>query len=298
MFEAYFGKYLEDQGIITNEQYQEVVVASQNSKVKLGLLAVAEGFMTEEEADEINDAQHRLDKRFGDIAISRGYLTDSQVEYLLKKQGDSYLLFVQAMVERNILSLDEIQEYVKEYKKAKKLSDLDVDAIKSGDVDKIIPVLLRECSISPVIKDYIALSARNIGRFINRQFRIDKVEVVDAVSAPYVAAQVLDGDYKIFTGFFGEGEAMKLIAEAYAMEEFEAIDLDVVDAVCEFLNCNNGLFATKLSNEYVDVDMMPPILKDTPTTIKDDYNIVRVSIYIIDQHIDLVICRESRWIME
>ncbi len=298
MFEAYFGKYLEDQGIITNEQYQEVVVASQNSKVKLGLLAVAEGFMTEEEADEINDAQHRLDKRFGDIAISRGYLTDSQVEYLLKKQGDSYLLFVQAMVERNILSLDEIQEYVKEYKKAKKLSDLDVDAIKSGDVDKIIPVLLRECSISPVIKDYIALSARNIGRFINRQFRIDKVEVVDAVSAPYVAAQVLDGDYKIFTGFFGEGEAMKLIAEAYAMEEFEAIDLDVVDAVCEFLNCNNGLFATKLSNEYVDVDMMPPILKDTPTTIKDDSNIVRVSIYIIDQHIDLVICRESRWIME
>ena len=168
MFEAYFGKYLEDQGIITKEQYQEVVVASQNSRVKLGLLAVAEGFMTEDEAEEVNDAQHRLDKRFGDIAVSRGYLTDSQVEFLLKKQGDSYLLFLQAMVERNILTLDEIQEHVKAYKKAEKLSDLDVDAIKSGDVDKIIPVLLRDCVISPVIKDYIALSARNIGRFIER----------------------------------------------------------------------------------------------------------------------------------
>ena len=298
MFEAYFGKYLEDQGIITKEQYQEVVVASQNSRVKLGLLAVAEGFMTEEEADEINDAQHRLDKRFGDIAVSRGYLTDSQVEYLLKKQGDSYLLFVQAMVERDILTLDEIQEHVKAYKKAEKLSDLDVDAIKSGDVDKIIPVLLRNCVISPVIKDYIALSARNIGRFIDRQFRIEMVDVVDQVSAPFAAAQVLDGDYKIFTGFFGEGEALKLIAEAYAKEEFEVIDIDVVDAACEFLNCNNGLFATKLSNEYVDVDMLPPILRDAPTCIKDDGNIVKVPIYIRDQHVDLVICRESRWSLE
>ena len=102
----------------------------------------------------------------------------------------------------------------------------------------------------------------------------------------------MDGDYKIFTGFFGEGEALKIIAEAYAKEEFEVIDIDVVDAACEFLNCNNGLFATKLSNEYVDVDMLPPILRDTRTSIRDDCNIVRVPVYIKGQHIDLVICRE------
>ena len=298
MFEAYFGKYLEDQGVITKEQYQEVVVASQSAKVKLGLLAVAEGFMTEEEADEVNDAQHKLDKRFGDIAVNRGYLTDSQVEMLLKKQGDSYLLFVQAMVERNILTLDQIRDYVKEYKKAEKLSDHDVEAIKSGDVDKIIPVLLRNCTISPVIKDYIALTARNIGRFIDRQFRVDSISIVDEASAPFVAAQILDGDYKIFTGFFGEGEALKLIAEAYAKEEFEVIDLDVVDATCEFLNCNNGLFATKLSNEYVDIDMLPPILRDTETSIKDESNIIKVPIYIRDQYIELIICRESRWTLD
>jgi hypothetical protein len=298
MFEAYFGKYLENQGIITKEQYNEVVIASQSSRVKLGLLAVAEGFMTEEEAEEVNDAQHRLDKRFGDIAVSRGYLTESQVEMLLAKQGDSYLLFVQAMVERNILTLEEIQEHVKAYKTAQNLSDLDVDAIKSGDVDKIIPVLLRDCNISPVVKDYIALTARNIARFIDRQFRIEKVKVVNEVSAPFAAAQVLDGDYKIFTGFFGKGEALKLIAEAYAKEEFEVIDIDVVDATCEFLNCNNGLFATKLSNEYVDIDMLPPILKDTPAKVTDVNNVVLVPIYIRDQHVDLVICRESKWRLE
>jgi hypothetical protein len=298
MFEAYFGKYLENQGIITKEQYNEVVIASQSSRVKLGLLAVAEGFMTEEEAEEVNDAQHRLDKRFGDIAVSRGYLSESQVEMLLAKQGDSYLLFVQAMVERNILTLEEIQEHVKAYKTAQNLSDLDVDAIKSGDVDKIIPVLLRDCNISPVVKDYIALTARNIARFIDRQFRIEKVKVVDEISAPFAAVQVLDGDYKIFTGFFGEGEALKLIAEAYAKEEFEVIDIDDVDATCEFLNCNNGLFATKLSNEYVDIDMLPPILKDTPAKVTDVNNVVLVPIYIRDQHVDLVICRESKWHLE
>ncbi len=298
MFEAYFGKYLEDRGIITKEQYQEVVVDSQNARVRLGILAVAEGFMTEEEADEVNDAQRRLDKRFGDIAVDRGYLTDSQVEMLLNKQGDSYLLFVQAVVEKNILTLEQIKDYVKEYKAAKKLSDLDVEDLKSGDTDKIIEVILRDCSIAPVIKDYISLTARNIGRFIERQFRIGPVSVVEKVTAPYVAAQVLDGDYRIFTGFFGEGEALKIIAEAYAKEEFDVIDLDVVDATCEFLNCNNGLFATKLSNEYVDIDMLPPILKDSVTVIKDEGNIVKVPIYIKDQCVDLVICREADWELE
>ncbi len=298
MFEAYFGKYLEDRGVITKEQYKEVVVDSQNARVRLGILAVAEGFMTEEEADEVNDAQRRLDKRFGDIAVDRGYLTNSQVEMLLNKQGDSYLLFVQAVVERNILTLDQIKDYVIEYKKAKNLSDLDVEALKSGDTDRIISVLMKDTNIAPVIKDYISLTARNIERFIERQFRIGSVSVVEKVTAPFVAAQVLDGDYRIFTGFFGEGEALKIIAEAYAKEEFDVIDLDVVDAACEFLNCNNGLFATKLSNEYVDIDMLPPILKDTITEIRDNGNIVKVPIYIKDQCVDLVICREADWELE
>ena len=52
MFGVYFGKYLEDVGVLTHEQYMEIVEASRTARVKMGLLAVSEGLMTKEQADE------------------------------------------------------------------------------------------------------------------------------------------------------------------------------------------------------------------------------------------------------
>ena len=61
---------------------------------------------------------------------------------LLKKQGDEYLLFVQALVEKGILSLEQIQKEINAYKKSGRFTALDIEAIKSGDIDKIVPVFV------------------------------------------------------------------------------------------------------------------------------------------------------------
>lgn len=295
MFGVYFGKYLEDKGILTNEQYNAIISDSKNARVKLGLLAVESGYMTSDQADEVNMLQQMQDRRFGDIAVEKGYLTDEQVGSLLKKQGDEYLLFVQALVEKDILTLDGIQKELNAYKKSERFTALDVEAIKSGDIDKIVPVFTKDSDISPMVKDYIALVARNHVRFINSHFRIEKVEKLNEYTGSFVAAQELDGDYRLFTGFCGDGAGIKEIAEAYAKEEFEIVDLDVLDAACEFLNCNNGLYATKLSHEDVALDMLPPIMKDTTTTIRTEGNMYRVPFYIKDKKVDLIICIESKW---
>lgn len=295
MFGVYFGKYLENKGILTNEQYNTILSENKNKRVKMGLLAVEAGLMTTEQADEVNMTQQMQDRRFGDIAVEKGYLTEEQVNTLLKKQGDEYLLFVQALVENDILSLEQIQKEINAYKKAERFTALDIEAIKSSDIDKIVPIFTREDSILPVVKDYIALTARNFVRFIDNQFRIEKVELVNEYATPFMSAQELDGDYKIFTGFGGDGEGIKFIAEAYGKEEFEQVDLDVIDAACEFLNCNNGLYATKLSYEEVNLDMLPPILKDCATTIRSEGNMFKVPFYIQDKKVDLIICVESKW---
>lgn len=295
MFGVYFGKYLVDKGILTNEQYSTIISDSKNAKVKLGLLAVESGFMTVDQADEVNMLQQMQDRRFGDIAVEKGYLTDDQVGTLLKKQGDEYLLFVQALVENNILTLEDIQRELNCYKKSERFTALDLEAIKSGDIDKIVPVFTKNSDVSPMVKDYIALVARNHVRFINTHFRMEKVEKMNEYTASFIAAQELDGDYRLFTGFCGDGDGLKEIAEAYAKEEFDTVDLDVLDAACEFLNCNNGLYATKLSNEDVEVDMLPPIMKDSITTIRTEGNMYRVPFYIKDKKVDLIVCIESKW---
>ncbi len=298
MFGLYFGKYLEDKGILTNEQYNAIINDSKNAKVKLGLLAVESGFMTYVQADEVNMLQQMQDRRFGDIAVEKGYLTEEQVGTLLKKQGDEYLLFVQALVENKILTLEEIQKELNSYKKSERFTALDLEAIKSGDIDKIVPVFTKDSDVSPMVKDYIALVARNNVRFINNHFRMEKVEKVNEYTAAFVSAQELDGDYRLFTGFCGDGAGIKEIAEAFAKEEFDAVDMDVLDAACEFLNCNNGLYATKLSNEDVSLDMLPPIMKDATTTIRTEGNMYRVPFYIKDQKVDLIVCIESKWSLD
>ena len=298
MFGVYFGKYLEGKGILTPEQYDSILSDNKNNKVKMGLLAVESGYMSKAQADEVNMLQQMQDKRFGDIAVEKGYLTDAQVSELLKKQGDEYLLFVQALVEKDILSLEGIQKELNAYKKSGRFTALDIEAIKSGDIDKIAQVFLKNENIVPTVTDYIALTARNMVRFIDRHFRMEKVEKVNEYTASFVPAQELDGDYRFFSGFCGDGQGIKLIAEAFAKEEFEKVDADVLDAACEFLNCNNGLYATKLSNEDVDLDMLPPIMKEEVTTIRSEGNMYRVPFYIQDKQVDLIICIESKWSLD
>lgn len=298
MFGVYFGKYLEGKGILTNEQYNTIISDSRNTKVKMGLLAVEFGFMTVNQAEEVNRLQQMQDRRFGDIAVEKKYLTEEQVESLLKKQGDEYLLFVQALVDNDILSLDNIQKEMNSYKKSERFTALDIEAIKSGDIDNIVPVFTKDTIIPPAVKDYIALTARNMVRFIDNYFRIERVEKLNEYTASFVASQELNGDYRIFSGFCGDGAGLKMIAEAYAKETFDTVDLDVLDANCEFLNCNNGLYATKLSHEEVDLDMLPPVMKDSVSTIHSDGNMFRVPFYIRDKQIDLIVCIESKWSLD
>lgn len=298
MFGVYFGKYLQDKGILTPEQYDEIIRENKNARVKMGLLAVEEGLMTIEQADRVNQMQQQQDRRFGDIAVLEGYLTDAQVEELLKKQGDAYLLFVQALVEKGYMSLADVQKEVNAYKKAERFTALDLDAIKSGDIDQIVQIFTKEQTLTPLVKDYIALTARNLIRFVDNHIRMERVERINECEADYIASQDMCGDYRMFTGFVGDGAGHKVIGEAFAKEAFDTVDEDVLDSVCEFLNCNNGLFASKLSNEDTELDMLPPTMYLEKTTIHSEGNMFRVPFTIGGKTVDFIICIESKWVIE
>lgn len=71
------------------------------------------------------------------------------------------------------------------------------------------------------------------------------------------AMQAMEGDHYLISGFAGCSDSLLAIANPFAGEEFDAVDLDALDAVGEFTNCINGLFASELSKEGVDIDMLP-----------------------------------------
>ncbi len=301
MFGVYFGKYLMEKGILTQEDYKKLYEVTKNSRVKLGLLGVESGLLTQEQADEVNQLQQQQDKRFGDIAVEKGYLTEEDVSDLLDRQGDPYLLYIQALTEGGFLTLEDIQKELVNYRKERHITTFDLEAIKTGDIDRIVPIFLKSDDIPDFVKEYISLTARNFVRFVHRFFRIGHIDMVNIYESERFASQHLSGEYKFYTAFCGDTTGIEELATEFAETSFSVTEtegIDALDAANEFLNVNNGLFSTGLGATGANIVLESPKKRYEKTVIKSNDKMLRVPFFVEDCEIDLIICIGDDWRLE
>ncbi len=277
MFSRVFGEYLISKNYISREIYEEISKNIDSSRVKLGIIAVAEGYMTTQQADEVNRVQAMEDKRFGDIAIEKKYISKEGLEDILSKQGDRYLAFVQNVIERTDITMDQFDKIVDDYKDEYGCTDDEFVAMKSGNVDVILQKTLKVHN--PNLLYITGLVVRNIVRFITTDVVVYKATATRRYETEHFAYQELEGDFNSYLGFAGT-EGLLVVASRYAKEDFDKVDEDSYDSVCEFTNCINGLFASKFSKEGIAVDMLPPLFKDDAviTTGSGDMYVVDISV--------------------
>ena len=258
MFLNVFGRYLVDEGKLTEEQFAVVKESQKQTRVKLGLIAVSEKLIDEKQAEEINRKQAVMDKRFGDIAVELGYLTGDQVSMLLDLQGNAYMVFCQTVTDKEYMTLVEIESALKSFAAVYSMTDDDIEAFKSDDFDKIVPLFIPgdDCNV----KDLICVAVRTLNRLISTDISIKPGKLYESYNASKSACQSLEGDKTVITAFSGDDAGILYIAEKYAMDSFDAVDEDALDSVAEFINIVNGLYATSLSYQRVSVEMMPPNL--------------------------------------
>lgn len=266
MFDQIFGNYLVRAGRISKEQLADVISYESTVRVKLGLIAVSEKLMTKEQADEVNQLQTIMDKRFGDIAVEKGYLTEEEVEQLLKKQGNIYMLFVQTLIDKEYMTLEEIDDALKAYQKEQGFTHSSMDDLVSGDIERTVKLFLPPDT--DLYGKLCGIAVRTLLRIINSNAYVAKAYLVSELSADNFAMQAMEGDHTIISGFAGAENSLLSIAESFAEEKFERVDMDALDSVGEFTNCINGLFASELSLEGIDVDMVPPEFYEKPVVIK------------------------------
>ncbi|MCR4691008.1 MAG: chemotaxis protein CheX [Lachnospiraceae bacterium] len=295
MFDQVFGNYLVNTGYLSEEEFKDVLADKDKARVKLGVIAVTEKLMSSEQADEVNRLQAMMDKRFGDIAIEKGYLTDDQVGRLLKKQGNSYMIFVQTLLDKNLMSLDEVDTMLKHFQSVEGFSDSEMDDLVSGDVDRTIALYLPDSD--ELGTKHCGIAIRTFLRLIDSEAYVSKAHAVSEVKVDNFAFQTLVGNPKIHAGFAGEDKALLNIAGPFGEEDFETVDLDALDAVGEFINCINGMFASDVSNNGIDVDMMPPEFHETPCRISGDKLII-FPIHSKEQTIYFLLSIDSDWKVE
>lgn len=291
MISYLLGNYLVEEGIMTKEQLAHVISEQEKIRVKLGLIAVSEGMLTLDQADTINRLQQTMDKRFGDIAVEKGYLTDAQVGSLLKMQGNAYLTFAQTLVDEGIVTMDKIQLVLRSYQVENGFTNTELEAIKSGEIDKIIPLFLPKGAEE--YEEVVTVALKMIVRCIDRHAYpmcgalTNKADLVKPVS------QVLEGTENWKVCFADAEGGLCRLASGFAKEEFSVVDEDVQDAVGELLNCISGVFATAKSNKGVTLELMPPEMGDDAPVSGTDILIMPFGIG--DTTVNFVVTNKNGW---
>lgn len=256
MVEYIIGNYMAATGRITPEQLERVIQIQDRVRVKLGLAAVAEGLISEEQAEEINRLQAVMDKRFGDIAVEKGYLTAEQLGHLLKVQGNEYLVFIQTLVDEGLVKVEEMDGIIEEFKEANDFTRSEIETIKSGEAERIVPIYLPQEAMK--YQEIIGIAVRMFIRCIDRHAYVEKAAMTRQIAVRDMVTQRMDGDPCIVTGFSDASKGMCALASSFAKEEFKEVDENVLDACGEFLNCINGLYASNLSLRSVSLELCPP----------------------------------------
>lgn len=250
------GTYLLEKGLLTYGQLENLLMQQRKVHVKLGLIAVSEGLMTQNEAEKINKMQTAMDKKFGDIAIEQGYLTEGEVEALLKKQGNAYLKFAQALEDQQLMTVEQLEQCMMDFQTENQMTFSDMEDLKSGDVDRILPLYIPEGQEKYL--DVMGTALRTIIRCADTEIYIEKAYVASGCAGEYGAIQYIDGERRLSCGMVGKGQALLPVAASFGKEEFEEVNEDALDAIGELLNCISGLYASGISRGGVCVDLYPP----------------------------------------
>ena len=266
MVEYILGNYLVGSGKISSEQLEVVVEQLDKIRVKLGLIAVAEGMMTLAQAEEVNRLQSVMDKRFGDIAIEKGYLTDDQIGNLLKAQGNTYMSFVQSLVNEGFVKMEEIDTIFDGYREENGFTKSDMETLKSDEPERIVPLFLTPETMK--YQDIIGVAVRTVIRCVDRHMYIGKVTEKEDCEIKNAALQEIQGEGGYVAGFEEQYGGLLKLASIFGQEDFQKIDIDTLDAVGEFLNCVNGLHASALSKNGAILELLPPNLITESTKLE------------------------------
>jgi len=275
MVEYILGSFLLETRRIDEKMLRELIKKQDDIRVKLGLIAVAEGMMTLDQTNEVNILQSAMDQMFGDIAVAKGFLTDEQVEYLLKKQGNPFLMFVQTLIDNDVIKMDEMDGILDEFRQKNGFTEEQLADFKTGDVNKIVPIFLpAECEKYSVI---IGTVIRTLIRLVNRNTYIGRAEVIDAFPETDQVNQALIWEEGLVDGFSEDNGGLLELCSVFAHEEFEQLDDDSLDAAGELLNCANGLYVSSLSRRGVFLEITPPNYEKCGDDMKL-YSICRVPV--------------------
>lgn len=291
MFDRIMGRFLIDKGKLSDSQLESVYSACAKNRARLGVMAVSEKLMTIAQAEEINALQATRDIRFGTLAVENGYLSEGDLERLIELQHSEYLTFIQTILDYGYMTLEDVEKAVVEYCKENDITDEQLLILKSGCIEDIVPIFTgKEFSRYSQI---FTTAFRCIYRLLDNGAYPGKVYTKSVVQSECAGYQKMHGKECMTVIMTGKYESIKRVAIAYTREEIIETREDALDALCELINCVDGMYCSSHSTDDGLIDIDPPGYSIGFTSVAAG-NMVVMPVHLCGGELDIIITSDDR----
>jgi CheY-specific phosphatase CheX len=269
----FFGQFLVEQGLVTNEALLNAIDLQDKNNLKLGEMAMSMGLVTPADIKRAHNAQMSIDMRLGDLLVEMGLLTLDQVSDVATRQKNTHLYIGEALVQIGALTNDGLQKHLDAFK-------ADQAQYVSNGIE--LPITSPNSNIWEMTAD---LTYKMITRVLGLRFRPGKCALATTVPPNFMlAAMDLSGDVEArYLISVSEG-LQKSIAKAILSEssvDHEPTEV-LEDTVMEFVNVVCGNVAAKASQMGVIMNINPPVTINGGLTVPAGYTALNFPIHIED----------------
>jgi CheY-specific phosphatase CheX len=254
----FFGQYLLEKGRITSQQLLAALECQKSITQPIGTIALERGLLTAEQIKQILQQQRKTNERFGEIAVVLGFLTQAQLDELLDKQDTNHRARLgEALVSKGYITLETLEKELKEYIKESERVASEVSAAFSNIAHKHI------------VRTFTDLMLVMFTRFGKQDVIIERCETGKEKVRLFrwVISQKIAGQDVEFNCLLSVPPKLLLqMASTMLDEHISTADELALDATKEFVNIANGTACAKLSEDGVDLTLMPPEVYETTTT--------------------------------
>jgi CheY-specific phosphatase CheX len=256
MSAKFFGQYLLEKGRITSQQLVEVLEFQKSVRPPIGALALDVGLLTPDQVKLVLARQPNNDKRFGEMALSLGYLNQSHVDELLHLQASHKFMLGEALMVKGYLSTEILDRELKEFKKEEEKLSSQLDNAFNAIANK------------EIVQTFTDLMVMMFNDFGQQDIKVeqceagkDKVRLFRWVISQKIAGKNLDFNCLLSV----PPKLMLQMASTMLDENVSTTDELALDATKEFVNIANGNACAMLSENGVELTMLPPQVYETTT---------------------------------
>lgn len=256
MLNRLFGNYLVQKKMITQEQLDALLPVPKEAKADISTIAVINKVLAAPQVIALLSGIDTSRERFGDVAVKKGILSDDSLEQLITYQSNSFMVFMQLLLDNRFLMLEQIGPLLESFSNEGQYTPPQMEALILDDLEQIVTIFAP--MRNDKLKNYTLTMIRTFRRLVDKDIYMEKAYVTHSIQIDHYAAQLITGDFRFKVYLSGTFDNLLGVANYFADDSYKNIDEDALDNVGEFINCVNGLFATGLSYDEIMVDMDSP----------------------------------------